>query len=353
MKPVAVASITMILLVFVMVRASADEIILRNGTRIGPVNIESATYEQVDYKLPNIQRGQSQKSDEVERLNFDREPGTLGRARGALEQGDYGKAVELSRSVVGHPNPRWQANAMVVNGLALNRWAQQDAQHYDAAIKVLKEYLQKFSPKKDFYVPHATLLLAQAYTRTGKHSQAEKALKPLERGTMGKKWVAGGKLGLAQVRLAKQDFTGARRLFGELRGNAEVRQNAEFHGAANLGYALCQLGQKQYEPAIESVKKELVSAEGREVRLGHYAAQGWIVWGRADEALADGKREQLQWAMTRFVRAMVIAGAENEDLAEALYRAKEVWRELGETDRAQELQQRLNKLHPNSPWTKK
>jgi len=57
--------------------------------------------------------------------------------------------------------------------------------------------------------------------------------------------------------------------------------------------------------------------------------------------------------MIRYFRASVIATTgDGEILAEALFRAKSAAKALGQTDRVEELTQRLQQLVPNSPWNR-
>ncbi|MFQ5655481.1 MAG: hypothetical protein ACE5GW_12220, partial [Planctomycetota bacterium] len=156
------------------------------------------------------------------------------------------------------------------------------------------------------------------------------------------------------VRLAQGKFADARRLYGDLNADPAVVASHDFRLQAQLGYARCQIGQKQYRAAAETVKEKILQAKRTETpRLDHYRAQAWIIWGIADEGLATGDREKLEWALIHYLRGAILAGSGNrEDLAEALYRAKEIWKRLGQDERAEELKQRLSKLCPDSPWNK-
>jgi outer membrane protein assembly factor BamD (BamD/ComL family) len=49
----------------------------------------------------------------------------------------------------------------------------------------------------------------------------------------------------------------------------------------------------------------------------------------------------------------VVAVGGGETFAEALYRAKKLYENLGNADRASLIDQRMNQLCPNSPWTKR
>ncbi|HIK82333.1 MAG TPA: hypothetical protein EYF93_05460, partial [Planctomycetes bacterium] len=65
----------------------ADEIIVSGGRNYQGVTISTATWEQVEYRLPGVSTSQKLSSDKVLELRFSGEPANLSRGRGALEQG--------------------------------------------------------------------------------------------------------------------------------------------------------------------------------------------------------------------------------------------------------------------------
>ncbi len=337
----------------------AGDLVLRNGDVVsggsaGEMTIKSATYEDVKYRLPGTSRDQSRKASEVVRIRWGSEvTSAYKNAEGAREAGDFADAVKRFTSQASGTG-RSRINAQYFLGVTYLAWGLNDSSKYTDAVTAFRAYLAENESKKDFYVPHATLALANALTAAGKFSEAESELTKLTGGKMGPTWVVGAKLGLAEVKLAQDDFSGARQLFGELRTNGAVIGDSEFKGKALLGYAKSQLGQKQYGPAIKTVKEELLAQGGRTPeRMDRFAASGFLVWGQAEQAQAGSDKKKLQWALIRYIRAAAIAPQHTEDLAEALYRQNDVLKKLGEQGRAEETRQRLLKECPNSPWAKK
>ena len=76
----------------------ADEIIVTGGRNYEGVTISTATWEQVEYRLPGVSTAPKLSSDKVLELRFSGEPSNLSRGRGALEQGDLEVAVSALTS---------------------------------------------------------------------------------------------------------------------------------------------------------------------------------------------------------------------------------------------------------------
>ena len=331
-----------------------DQILLKSGRSYEGVTITKATWEQVEYRMPGVSTTQKVNADDVERLEFTSEPSGLSRGRGALSQGDWAAAVSAFRSARSLPDQRHKANAMYLLALAQLRWGEQEDSHLGDASTAAEEFISLFSASKDFFLPHAHQVLSESLMRQGKFSEGERALENLANGKYGDRWVLGGQLGKGELLLAQGRHADARDLFGSVGNNSAVANDVSFRNRAWLGYAACQLGQKQYPAAIETVRKNIIDSRQRGApRIDGDLARAWIVWGRAEEASAGSDQKKLQWAAIRFLRAAVIAtGGDGEALAESLYRAKELWKKLGESDRAEEMGQRLAQLCPNSPWNK-
>ncbi len=334
------------------VSLQADEIVVEGGRNYSDVNISSATWEQVEYKLPGVSKAQKVPAERVNQLLFSRESANLGKGRGALQQGNFEGAVQAFKIARSQGDQRQKTNAQFLYGFALARWAQQDTSQLAAAVSALQEYLGEHEPKKDFYVPHARMALASAQRAAGKWSEAESALAPLARGDMGKRWVVDGNLGQAELMLAQEKWSEAREQFSAVASNSDAV--AATAAEAWLGYATCQIGQKQWSAAGDTVRNKVLEGRGGGNSLpAGIVARGWLIWGRATEGQAGGDRTKLQWATIRYFRAAVIATVgHGEVFAEALYRAKEASKALGHTDRAEELTQRLQNLVPGSRWNR-
>ncbi len=330
----------------------ADEIYVTGGRDYQGVTITTATWEQVEYRLQGVSTSQKIAADRVLEMVFSLEPVGIGRGRGALEQGDYEGAVEALKSSTSQGDPRQRANAKYLYGMALLRWGEQDPVHLPEAVVALGEYLSEFEQARDYYVPHARMALAEAHRRSGNWTEAGQALAVLSRGDMGKHWILGATLGKAQVLLAQDQWVEARESFSSVANDSQA--GARLAAEAWLGYAACQIGQKQWGSATDTVRQKILETRDRNIETMTSArARAWLIWGRATQGRSPDDRAELQWAMIRYFRAAVIANAgDGEILAEALFRAKSAAKALGQSDRVEELTQRLQQLVPNSTWNR-
>ena len=329
-----------------------DQIIVSGGRNYEDVTITSATWELVQYRLPGVSTSQKVTADRVEKLIFDQEPASLSRGRGALEQGDWESAVSALRAATSLGDPRQKADAMYLHGLALLKWGDQDPQHRPLAVTALAAYLSAFEAQKDFYIPHARVALSEVHRRSEAYSEADKALEPLASGDFGHRWILRARLAKGMILQAQQNWIKSRELFSSVANDSDA--DSGMVSSAWLGYATCQLGQKQWSSAVDTVRQKVLERRtSASDRLDAAKARGWLIWGRATQEQASGDKTQLQWAMIRYLRAAVIATTGDSDtLAEAIYRAKTVAVEMGDEERAEEFAQRLQKLVPNSPWNK-
>ncbi len=331
----------------------ADDILLSGTNPIQGVKISSATWVEVEYKMPGVSRSQKMESDRVDEIVWTEEPPTLGRGRNSLAKGEFSKALSSFKSAATINDEVYKFNAMYMQGVTELTHSRQDPSHVAAAATALSAYVSAAKRAKHFYVPHGILALADAHMAAGDFSKAESVLGDLASGEMGQKWIEGAKLKRAQVQLAQDKFKEARDLFRDVQGSADPNFALE----AKIGYAACQVGQKQYPGAVSTIV-EIVGDSSREKnssspRYGDLRGKAWIVYGQAEEGAAAGDKTKLQWAAYRYLRASVVAVGGGEVFAEALYRAKEVFKKLGQQDRGQAIDQRMNQLCPNSPWTKR
>ena len=331
----------------------ADDLILSGSNPVRGVTISKATWDEVEYKLPGVSRKQKMASNRIDSIVWTNEPPSLSRGRNALGKGDFARAVSSFKAASSINEEVYKFNALYMTGKAELAWSRQDPSHVAAAVTALKDYVSQAKGKKHFYVPHGVLALAEAHMAAGDYSQAESVLRDLSGGSMGQKWVEGAKLKSAQVKLAQEKYGDARELFRDVQGSS----NPSFALEARVGYASCQVGQKQYPGAVTTLE-DLLGESPRERNTsppgyGDLRAKAWIVYGQAEEGAAGSDKTKQQWAVYRYLRASVVAVGGGEVFAEALYRAKELYKKMGQSDRAELISQRMNQLCPNSPWTKR
>lgn len=329
----------------------ADDIVRTSGAAYEGVRITDATWAEIEYRDERISVPQKVNAEEIAEIRWTSEPATLSRGRGNLQNGEFAKAVSAFKSAATLPNELHSDNAKYLLGAAHLAWANQDPSQLPGAVTALEAYIADAKSREHFYVPAAILALSAAHVKAGDFSKAESVLSDIASGAMGRRWVEAAKLAKAEAGLAQEKFPAAREVFREIQGSS----NPEYDLRARIGYAACQVGQKQYPGAVSTLKEFLGEDGSRNTdppRYGDHRARAWIVYGQAEEGAAGGDKEKLQWAVIRYLRAASVGTAGGEAFAEALFRAKEVLMKLGQRDRAEVVSQRLAQLAPNSPWNR-
>lgn len=332
----------------------ADDLVMADGSpSITGVTVREATWEEIEYKMPSVSRNSKIPAERVDEIVWTSEPPSLVRGRAALAKGDFTRARSSFQNATTLNQPFFAATAQFMLGWTELTWAKQDPSHVGAAVTELQKFVSAAQGAKHYYVPQGALALAEAHSMAGDYAKAESALSSIAGGAMGSKWVEAAKLKRGQVQLAQDKFREARELFGEVQGSSNPRFSIE----ARVGYAACQVGQQQWEGVAKTLEPVLGSADrdrnSQPPRYGDIRAQGWIVLGQAEEGGAGGDEDKLIFALYHYLRASVVAVGGGETFAEALYRAKKLYENLGNADRASLIDQRMNQLCPNSPWTKR
>jgi Tfp pilus assembly protein PilF len=170
---------------------------------------------------------------------------------------------------------------------------------------------------------------------------------------MGKRWVLGARLSKARSLLSQEKWQQAREEFSSVSNDSSA--STDQICSAWIGYASGQQGQKQWKQAADTIRQQILESRNKEIAAYTSArAHGWLIWARSTEEQAGGDASKLEWAMIRYLRAAVMASTGNgEVLAESLYRAKELAKKQGDSDRAESLNQRLKQVAPDSRWSNK
>ena len=315
------------LLLAAMGAARADTIELANGgKRDGQVT--SAKWDSVQYvvgKAPTTLSG-----DQV--LSISRDSTFLQAGREALEGGDYSKAVS-SLGAVGDKAKEWeQAEARYLTGKALYA-----AGNHKEAEKTLKAYLDRYKGDKDWFVPHATLLLGDVLLAARQPGTAEIHYKELD--PYGPKWALQGKLGQGKALLGKGESgaTEARRLFDDVSRSAGAP--AAVRQQAIVWKARAYLIQKQPQQAIKELMAEFFDAP-KPGEIGYTAerAEATVLMGEAHAML--GGKANLEEAEIWFLRAVALFRKNPAVYARACSGLAGAYTELGNKPRADDWKQK-------------
>ena len=311
----------------------ADDIYTTDGRPIKDAQIEKATYEKVTYKPRGVSRAQEIEANRVERIVWQRNP-TLKRGLAAFESGDYAEAEKRLKSAKSLANGAEKGYAHYMYGLCLYRQGTGgNRSKLDAAITELQSFVKSFKSSKDFYLPIAQGALADAYMATNKYSDAEKVYKDLA--GYGARFAPIADMGRGKLLLVQGKFSDARKTFNTLKGSSALSDSKKIE--AWLGYAKAQYGLKQYGPAGDTIRNQVVS----KAKLAPIAAQGYLLWGKAELDGAGSSRTKQEWAAIRFMRAAILAGGDQETHIAALEGAKSAYEKLGNQSKVDDLKQRI------------
>ncbi|MEM7165082.1 MAG: hypothetical protein AAF581_06425 [Planctomycetota bacterium] len=337
--------------------AAADEIYKVGGSVVSKAAINEASFEQVKYKLPGISVTQTLKADEIATIQWRSIRAHAREGKGLLENGKAKEAVAKLKSFEGEQVRKASDGfGHYLLGLAYVEYAKADPSQLAPAVTALKSSVDqlKAAKKFSFYLPHCTNLLGKAYIDSKQYDKAKTAYDSLQ--GYGKRWKVRAGLGGARVKLAQGDASAARDEYKRLMSSAG---DAELKAEATLGYARAQLGQEQFKGAADTVRSKLLpwtSDRGRNpetatVRFNDLIVEAFLIWGDAERGMKG--KENLEWALVRYLRAEATATQGTELGAESLYKAAEVSKELGLDTQAASLREELGQSYPNSSWSKK
>ena len=330
--------------------AWGDRIFTARGLREGKANITKATTKEVEYKLQGVRVAQKINAEEVTNIEFTSLSATVRNGIGNIETGDYAGAVRSLRSGSSLQDPSGHVAGYYL-GVALLRWGGVEPAKLGEAITAFESFIKKYESDRNWtwFVPFALEKLGQAQIKKGDFSKAEATFSKLSKFSKAR-WGVIADLSKAEVLLAQDKYKDARSLVGRLtQGNHPTQLAARVW----IAYAQCQLGEKQYQQAIKTLDKEVIGKLRGDRSFGHARARAYILWGDCEAAAAGSDKDKLSWAKVRYLRAITTAGHEGDDLAEALYKALDVCKKLGQSEQAAKLRTRLTTECGNSPWAKK
>lgn len=336
--------------------AFGDEIFKVGGSVVSDAAIDEASFAEVKYKLPGISVTQTLKADEILLIEWRSIRSHAREGKGLLENGKAAEAVAKLKPFEGQQVRKASDGfGHYLLGLAYVELAKAEPAKLPDAVSALSSSVDqlKAAKKFNFYLPHCTNLLGKAYIDSKQYDKAKTAYDSLK--GYGKRWTVRAGLGGARVSLAQGDAKTARDEYKRLMSGSDKELTAE----ATLGYARAQLAQEQFKGAADTVRSKLLEwttdrsrkAESAEARFNDLTVEAFLIWGDAERG-QKGK-ENLEWALIRYLRAEALATQGTELGAESLYKAAEVAKELGQDSQASRLREELGQSYPNSSWSKK
>ncbi len=331
--------------------AFGDTIFRLKGQPVADVTIQGATNSEIKYKLAGVRKAQTLSADEVESIEFTNVSAAVRKGIGNIETGDFAAAVQSLRAGSTLQEPSGHVAGYWL-GVANLRWGGVEPKKLDDAVTAFEAFISKYEGDKkwNWFVPNAIEQAGQALIRKGDFSGAEKKFSALSKYSKNR-WGTVASLAKGEALLAQKKYSDARNLVSKLTRSSSL--SVELRSRAWVVYATCQFGDKQYSQAVTTLQRELITKLEGEQKFGHAKARAYLLWGDCELAAAGSDKSKLQWAKIRFLQAASIGGAEGDDLAEALYKAQDVYQKLGQTEQAEKLRTRLKTECGNSRWAKK
>ncbi|MBN1419791.1 MAG: hypothetical protein JXP34_13510 [Planctomycetes bacterium] len=317
--------------------ARADTIYRTGGGAIESATIESATWEEIRYKLANLPAAQSLRAEQVLRFERSDEPGELTRGKAALDRGQYADAVAEFQKGADRGLPHSSECAYLV-GDAYLAWGAEEPAKLADAVTAFRAMIEKYTPQKDWFVPLAVQGLGDALLAQKKSGEAQAEYERLRKDPWARRWEAEGIEGVGWCYLSGKRWDDAGKLFYQA-ARAGSRE-------AEVGYAKSLTGRDRPTEAIKHLEDKFFS---KTPTFDRVEAMARLAAGEAYEAQ---KGDDALWeAVYQYLWVAALYGAYRAEEAEALERAGALLEKLGVKEDAARVRQRLREKYPG--WGKK
>ncbi|MGQ9589685.1 MAG: tetratricopeptide repeat protein [Planctomycetota bacterium] len=308
---------------------------LASGRTLEGVEIVQARWDGVQYRQkggpPVMQPG-------AQVLSIERKSDLMSAIRRLVESGDFSRAEETIKTVPA--NQSWAA----AEGMVLLAEAYQSAGKSKEAIQVYRDYLAKYKPEKDWFVPQATLGLADAFLAANQPGTAAVHYKELQE--YGPRWELYAKLGQGAALLKEKGASSAleaRRLFDEVLRNRAA--TLELRQKALVGRARAYLLQGQNDQVVKELSEGMFdSPKPEELAYSAERAEASLLMGRA--YMAMGGKENLEQAEIWLLRVPALYGRHAGAYAQACDALVEVYAKLKNEARVAEWKRRKSAGSP-------
>jgi len=314
----------------------ADTIHRIGGGAIESATIDSATWEEIKYKLANLPAQQSIRADQVERFERSDEPGELARGKAALDRGQYADAVAELQKGADRAIPHSSECAYFV-GVANLAWGAEQRAKLADAVAAFRAMIEKYTPQKDWFVPLAVRGLGEALLAQDKAGEAQAEFERLRKDPWTRRWETDGIEGVGWCYLHGKRWEDAgKQFFQAVRGGSRK---------AHVGYAKSQTGRGRPADALKTLEEQFFSKTPQFDRVEAMARNA------AGEAYEAQKGDDVLWeAVYQYLWVPAIYGAYRAEEAKALERAGALLEKLGAKEDAARVLGRLREKYPG--WGK-
>lgn len=274
----------------------ADTVELFSGQRYDNCQVIKAQWDNVQFKVANAPAAQSSAGDKVFLVR--RDSPLLQSPRSAIESGNADKAIRELEAIKAAPGDKvddWRkAEAEFLLGRAYRAGGD-----LKKAIDAYKQYIDGNKAAKDWFLPHATLEMAETMLLARQPGTAELAFREL--GQFGSHWVIRAKLGEAQSALGRNGVAEAMKIRGltdEVLRNRDATVELKNQALVIRGKVL--LLQKNPKQAISELTQGFFAAAKTDIDYSYERAEATLLMGKAH--LAEGSREGQEQAEIWFLR---------------------------------------------------
>lgn len=326
---------------------AVDTVYLRSDDKRVAGEITEVTRESVTV-TPRIGDATTVPANDIDRIEWDVQPPSLGLGRSKELAGQYDLALEDYQKALSDAPDNKNVQADIVWGIAstLGRIALADAARQDEAIEQITAF--KDSHPDHFRYFDALLLLGEVQLAKGDGNAAEGTFSIVADARWPDYQMA-AKVKIGRVQLARGDVAAARGTFDQVAGmnaTSPAEQSRRFE--AMLGQASCLQQQDQHDEAAKILSEVIKKCAPSDTRL---QAEAYL---RQGDAYAAQPQHTKQAVMAYLHVDLIPSLAREKDLhAEALYRLSQLLPAIGKPADAEVAAGKLQSEYPNSPWAKK
>jgi tetratricopeptide (TPR) repeat protein len=283
--------------------------------------------------------------NEIDYIRFDGEPPQLNLVRSALNNGRYKDALEGLDKIKDDGKPQVKREMEYIRALATARLALAGEGEITEAGKLMNSFVQA-NPDSWHYL-EACEVLGDLFVAINNYPLAQQRYAELEQAPWPNMKMRGGVLkGRALQGEGKYDeaataFDAVLKLGASESGELVESQKQ----AATIGKAACLAQTGKHAEAIQSLDEVIAKADPEQAELH---ALAYNALGAAHKKAGNPKA-----ALMAYLHVDVLYNNYANAHAEALANLAQLWKEMGNADRALESEQLLAERYPASKWNKK
>ncbi len=286
-------------------------------------------------------------ANDINAVRWDGAPLKLQLAINDELNGRLDKALEGYRAAreESSANDRLEEELEYLESRTLAKKALQSAGQPTEAASRLEAFLQSNSDTYHYF--ESMELLSRLYLAAGDNGKAREMLQAMSQAPWNDVTMA-ARNGEAQIALAEQNPNAALAAYDaviDMTAENESEQSERF--AAILGKAAVLLNQQRQQEALQSIEMVIdqTTPEQTEVLALAYVRQG--------DCLQQMGRPKDAVLAYLHVDVLPTLSVHQNYHAESLYHLSQLWRSVGNSDRALEAREKLVARYPGSPWSQK